>query len=221
MVLLSEPLSQPVVLLTGFDPFAGDRRNASWAAASILHGRVINGHRVIARQLPTTFSGAAPALMEALDRFRPALVLCVGQAAGRAAIGVERVAVNWVDARIADNAGDQPADCAAIAGAPTAYFCTVPVKAIVAALCADAIPADVSMSAGTFVCNHVFFALMHRLATNPPQRGARGGFLHVPSLPEQGQPALALERTVAGLKLAITACLTQGDDIRRPGGTLH
>lgn len=216
MVLLCAPVSQPVVLLTGFDAFGGAVRNPSWEAVRPLHGRVIDGHRVVSQQLPTRFDRAVPALSAALDRHRPTLVLCVGQAGGRDGFAVERVAVNWIDAPIADNAGVRPGEGPVIVDAPVAYFSTLPVSETVAAVRAAGIPVAVSMSAGTFVCNQVFFWLMHRLACDPPRCGTRGGFIHVPWMPGQGTPALALEDMVRGLREIVAAVLRDDTATRQP-----
>jgi pyroglutamyl-peptidase len=150
------------------------------------------------------------------------LVIALGQAAGRCDLSFERVAINLDDARIPDNAGVQPIDRCVIDGAPSAHFSTLPLKAVVAALREQGIPASLSMSAGSFVCNHLFFGLMHRLATRP---GARGGFVHLPLLPEQaarhpGQPSLPLATMVEGLRLAITVALSTHEDLHVAGGEI-
>src|SRR5207248_574545 len=134
------------------------------------------------------------------------LVLCVGQAGGRAAISLERVAINVNDARIPDNAGGQPIDTPVIEGAPAAYFTRLPIKAMLAALADAGIPAEVSQTAGTFVCNNVFYGLMHELA-RPEFAGTRGGFVHVPWLPGQGEPSMPLDTIVHGLDVAIGCAL--------------
>jgi len=153
------------VLLTGFDAFGGQAVNPSWLAVQALHGRRIAGHRVVAAQLPTAF-GTAPQQLQALMQVhRPALVICVGQAGGRSALSLERVAINLIDARIADNTMAQPVDEPVVAGAPAAYFSTLPLKAMLAALQREGLAAEVSQTAGTFVCNQVFYALMHQLAS--------------------------------------------------------
>jgi pyroglutamyl-peptidase len=199
----------PRCLVTGFEAFDGDTLNPSWLIAQALHGQVLQGVQVHAEQLPCAFAPAGAALHAALRRHRPTLVLALGQA-GRSAIGMERVAVNVVDARIADNAGAQPIDEPVLAGAPAAYFSTLPIKRIVATLRAQGIPASVSQTAGTFVCNHLFFHLMHRIATAHP--AVTGGFIHLPMLPRQaaGQaamPSMALETMVAGIRTAIAVSL--------------
>ena len=209
------------VLLTGFDPFGGDPINPSWRIAQALHGRLLDGHRVVAEQLPTVFGSALVALDAALARHRPTLVICLGLVATRAAISLERVAINVDDARIADNAGAQPIDSPVIAGAPAAYFSTLPIKAMQQAISWAGVPAEVSQTAGTFVCNHVFYGLMHRLATARGLKRTRGGFIHVPMLPEQGAPSLPLADMVEGLRAGIRTALATTGDVRSGGGAIH
>ena len=179
-------------LVTGFDAFGGDAINPSYEAVQRLPSR-IGRLDVVTAQLPTAFARAARRLRALIAREQPAVVLCVGLAAERAAISVERVAVNLCHARIADNDGRKPVDKAVIANGPAAYFSTLPVAAVVKALERAGLRAESSMSAGTFVCNHVFYSLMHDVAR---QRGAhriqRAGFVHVPALPPTNtQRALA------------------------------
>lgn len=210
----------PVVLLTGFDPFGGEAVNPSWLAAQALQGRRIAGHRVVAARLPVVFGESLAVLHRLLAAHRPALVVCAGQAGGRAALSLERVAINVDDARIPDNANCQPVDEPVVAQGPAAYFSTLPVKAMRQALRQGGIAAEVSQTAGTFVCNHVFYGLMHALATRRGFRRTRGGFIHVPWLPGQGEPSMALDEMVRGLRLAIRSALTHATDIREGAGAL-
>ncbi len=196
------------VLLTGFDPFNGAVVNPSWQAVQALHNRQIQGRRIVAAQLPTVFGASLRTLETWLDQLRPELVICVGQAGGRDALSLERVAINVNDAPIPDNAGSQPVDTPVAPGAPAAYFSTLPIKAALAALQAEGLRAEVSQTAGTFVCNHVFYGLMHRLASHPGLRQTRGGFVHVPWLPEQGNPAMAMEDVVRGLRIIVRTALS-------------
>ncbi|HWS04676.1 MAG TPA: pyroglutamyl-peptidase I [Burkholderiaceae bacterium] len=212
--------ARPCVLLTGFDAFGGQDLNPSWLAVQALHGRQIAGHRVVAAQLPTAFAGAPARLLALIGTHRPVLVICVGQAGGRSALSLERVAINLLDARIADNASAQPVDEPVVAGAPTAYFSTLPLKAMLAALQREGLAAEVSQTAGTFVCNQVFFALMHALATRRGWRRTRGGFIHVPWLPAQGSPSMALPDIVRGLHLAVRVALTTPQDLRIAAGQI-
>lgn len=222
-----------IVLLTGFDPFGGETVNPSWEAVRRLQGDTIAGHRIETAMLPTAFVRGASALLDALDRYRPALTLCVGQAGGRSHLSLERVAINTIDARIADNDGARPIDIPCVAGAPAAYFASVPIKAMRAAVDAAQIPVEVSNTAGTFVCNHVFYVLMHALTAErdarrgpAPDRHPRGGFVHVPYLEEQarrhGSTAfMPIETMTAGLRIAIATALRTERDIPDGAGATH
>lgn len=230
---LDPPLSRhpglPCVLLTGFAPF-GDARytlpavNPSWLSVEALHGQQIAGHQIIAAQLPCEFADSGPELQRLLQVHKPALVICVGQAGGRNAMSLERVAINVIDARIADNAGLRPVDMPVVAGGPAAYFSTLPIKAMLQALQAAGVAAEVSQTAGTFVCNQVFYALMHTLAgrcgAQHGMPGTRGGFIHVPYLPGQGSPSMPLEDLVRGLRLAVATAISTPQDIACAAGAV-
>jgi pyroglutamyl-peptidase len=206
-------------LVTGFDPFGGSDVNPSWQAVQALDGREIAGQRVIGGELPTVFGAAVRRLEELMRQHRPRLVLCIGQAGGRGAISLERVAINVDDARIPDNAGARPIDVPIVADGPAAYFTTLPIKAMLQSLLDAGLRAEVSQTAGTFVCNHTFYGLMHLLA-QPEWQGVRGGLVHVPWLPEQGQPSMRLDEIVRGLELGIACALATHHDIRREAGAL-
>lgn len=210
----------PLVLVTGFEPFGGSADNPSWLAARALDGREIQGHRIVGASLPTVFDEAIAKLRELLLAHRPALVVCTGQAGGRVAMSLERVAINVNDARIPDNAGAQPVDTPVVEDAPAAYFTTLPIKAMLGALLDAGIAAEVSQTAGTFVCNHVFYGLMHEMATQPGLARTRGGFIHVPWLPEQGHPSMPLDKIVMGLQVAIACAIGTRQDVRRQAGAL-
>jgi len=218
--LTTASADRPVVLVTGFDPFGGDALNPSWLLAERLHRRRVSGHVVQAAQLPTRFADSLPRLYALLAQWRPALVVCLGLAASRAALSIERVAINVQDARIPDNAGAQPVDEPVVAGAPAAYFSTLPIKAMRRAMLAAGVPAEVSQTAGTFVCNHVFHVLMHQLATGAAPL-ARGGFVHVPWLPEQGTPGMQLRDMVRGIHAMLWAAVLHRQDIAAGAGALH
>jgi pyroglutamyl-peptidase len=212
----------PTVLLTGFAAFGGETLNPSWLAVRALHGRRVAGHRIVARQLPVEFGTSLQALRRAIRETKPSLVLCVGQAGGRAAISLERVAINVDDARIPDNAGVQPIDAAIVSNGPAAYFTGLPVKAMLAALREAGIPAEVSQTAGTYVCNHVFYGLMHALRN----RRIRGGFVHIPYSPEQarqhpGAPGLAVDTVCQGLRIALRTAIETGADHKLAAGAEH
>ncbi len=209
------------VLVAGFDPFGGEDVNPSWEICGRLPAAI--GHaRIDTVRVPTEFRRAIEVAAEAIERIEPSVVILLGQAGGRACLSVERVAINVDDARIADNAGWQPVDEPVAPAGPAAYFATVPVKAMVAAIREAGVPAEVSNSAGTYVCNHLLYGVLHYLAASG--NGARAGFIHVPWLESQavgkpGEPAMALATMVRGVECAIEACLQQGQGVRLPGGT--
>ncbi|MEO8778187.1 MAG: pyroglutamyl-peptidase I [Rhodanobacter sp.] len=212
----------PRMLLTGFDPFGGETINPSWEAVRSLHGRHVNGHLVVARQLPTEFAASLRQLKAAMRELKPAIVLGVGQAGGRAQLSLERVAINLQDARMPDNAGAQPIDEPVIAGAPAACFSTLPLKAMLAALHEAGIPAAISHSAGTYVCNHIAYAMLH-LASK--RGGVRAGFIHIPYLPAQAArlrdvPSMAQADVERGLLIALRVAATVTVDRKLAGGSL-
>lgn len=212
----------PRILLTGFDPFGGETVNPSWEAVSALHGRRVGGHRIVALQLPTEFAASLRALRRALREERPAIALGVGQAGGRSRLSLERVAINVNDARIPDNAGAQPVDEPVVAGGPAAYFSTLPIKAMLAALREEGLPAEISNTAGTYVCNHIAYAMAHYTAR---QRGVRTGFLHIPFLPDQAvshahAPSMSLEDVRRGLLVALRTAAHVRMDARLAAGTI-
>lgn len=192
--------------------------NSSAEVSRHLHGRRIDGHEVFGTQLPCCFGVAITELRSLMRSLKPVLVICVGQAEGRTEITPERIAINIDDARIPDNAGRQPLDVPIVTRGPAAYWSTLPIKAIITALRLRGIPASVSQSAGTFVCNHVFYGLMHALRTRP---GVRGGFVHVPLLPEQareGQRSLSLAVMTDAIAETIAVSLRTRRDLRAGGG---
>ena len=213
-------LAKPCVLLTGFDAFGGASINPSWLAVQALNGEECNGHKLVAAQLPTTFEGSSQALAKLLKLHRPILVICVGQAGGRSALSIERIAININDARIADNAGERPLDMPVVPGGPAAYFSTLPIKAMLHALQQADVAAEVSQTAGTFVCNHVFYGLMHALASQRGFKQTRGGFIHVPYVPDQGTPNMPLSEMVQGLRMAVVCALNTTIDIAQSAGAI-
>lgn len=213
------------VLITGFAPFDGQRVNPSWQAARLVAAEPPAGLTVTAAELPCVFGESVDALRAAVHAAQPELILCLGQAGGRPGVTVERVAVNIDDARIADNAGRRPIDEPVVPGGPAAYFSSLPVKACVAAVREAGVPAAVSHTAGTFVCNHVAYGLGHLLATELPH--ARGGFVHVPWAPEQvpdgTAPALEPATVARGLRalLRAAAATPMGQDLKVTEGAIH
>jgi len=211
------------VLITGFEPFGGETVNPSWEVVKLLDGMIIDDCRVVARQLPCVFGESLEVLNAAIDALQPSVVLAIGQAGGRVDVTVERVAINVDDARIPDNRGQQPVDVAIVPGGPAAWFSTLPIKAMVAALREAGIPASVSQTAGTFVCNHVMYGVLHKLADRPE---VKGGFIHIPYLPEQaaahpGAPSMATQTLKQALEIAIAVSLRQAHDIKVVGGATH
>ena len=192
------------ILATGFTPFGGEQINPSWEAVKRLPERV--GEAVLLkREIPTEFDAACAALREAMDALRPDAVLAVGQYGGASCIRVERVAVNLRDARIADNAGRQPTDEPVVTGGPDAYFATIPTRRIVDALRERDIPARLSYSAGTFVCNDLLYCALHESAQGYP--AMRCGFIHVPYLPEQTRDGSAPSMSLALMVEALTSAV--------------
>ncbi len=198
------------VLVTGFDPFGGEKVNPAWEVARALPARV-GGAEVVRVQVPTSYRRGPAAVAEAVRAEAPDLVLCLGQAGGRTAVTPEFVGINWRRAAAPDNDGDQPAGERILPEGPDAYFSTLPVQAMADAMCAAGVPASVSYTAGTFVCNDVLYELLHLLAAEFP--GARGGFTHVPFLPEQAAQkggrvaSVPLELAVRGVTVALEAAL--------------
>ena len=191
------------LLITGFEPFGGEETNPSWEAVSRLP-ETIGGFTLVKRRLPVVFGKAADLLkQETAD-----VILCVGQAGGRSAVTPEFVGINLRHATLPDNEGNQPKDQPILAAGDCAYFSTLPVRAMAEAIAAEGIPATVSYSAGTYVCNDVLYSLLaHSQGTD-----TRVGFIHVPYCTEQNKtPALAMEQIVKALTVAVETIEKQGD----------
>ncbi|MFZ6691274.1 pyroglutamyl-peptidase I [Undibacterium sp. SXout20W] len=212
------------ILLTGFSPFAAETTNPSWDAVVALDGAIVDGAIIVSLQLPCEFDRSLQVLEQAIQQHQPELVLSLGQAGGRVDVTVERVAINVNDARIPDNAGQQPIDTAVIEHGPVGYFSSLPIKAIVEALHEQGIPASVSHTAGTYVCNHVFYGLMHLLPQYPTVK--RAGFVHVPYAPKQaaahpGMASMAVTTMTKAIRLIIETSLHTAHDIHVSGGITH
>jgi pyroglutamyl-peptidase len=209
-------------LVTGFDAFGGDEVNPSSLAVGRLKKR-LGKVAVQAAELPTSFARSTEALRAAIAKAKPDIVLCVGQAGGRSELCLERVAINVQDARIRDNDGKQPIDKPVVAGGPSAHFTTLPIKACVAAMRQAGLPAAVSNTAGTFVCNHIFYALMDMAAAHPSP--LRGGFLHIPYVPEQaarlgGAPSMSVDDIVRGIEIILETSASRLADLRTAEGRI-
>jgi pyroglutamyl-peptidase len=212
----------PRILLTGFTPFDDQQINPSWEAVRVLDGKHIGSHLVVSRLLPTAFADSQRELDSMVREIEPSILFGVGQAGGRSRLSIERVAINVQDARIADNTGAQPIDEAVVADGPAAYFSTLPVKAMLKALLDAGLPAEVSNTAGTFVCNHVAYLMLHIAAGHS---GMRAGFIHIPYLPEQAAhvpnaPSMSKDDMVKGLSIALEVAVTRKADERFGAGTL-
>ena len=194
------------ILVTGFEPFGGEKTNPSWEVASTLPA-TIAGHAVVCERIPVSFGRGPAAVLAAIRREDPSIVLCLGQAGGRAKVTPEFVGINYADARIPDNDGGQPRGARLLEDAPDAYFSTLPVHAMARAMVDAGVPAAVSYTAGTYVCNAVLFSALHALAKSRPT--VRAGFVHVPYSPEQvcRLPEATPSMPVALMRKAITSAL--------------
>lgn len=213
------------ILVTGFDPFGGESVNPAYEAVKLLPD-TIAGAEIIKLEIPTVFSKSGPAVEAGIQAHHPDAVLNVGQAGGRACVTVERVGINLAEARIPDNAGEQPMDEPLQPDGPSAYFATLPVKAMVKNVRDHGIPCHISYTAGTYVCNCVMYNVLHLTATKYPN--IRAGFIHVPFSTEQAvnkpvtMASASLETIAKALEYAIEAIVTsKGDDVKEAMGTTH
>jgi pyroglutamyl-peptidase I len=188
------------LLITGFQPFDGESVNPALEVAKGLQGKTINGYEVIAREIPVVRFEALKAVQAAIEELQPNAVITIGQAGGRPDITVERVGINIDDFRIPDNKGNQPIDDPVVTGGPVAYWATLPIKKMVANVKAQGIPASVSNSAGTYVCNHLLYGLLHYLTTQG-KTAIPAGFIHIPYLPEQMAVRSGKDAQVATMSL--------------------
>lgn len=188
------------LLITGFDPFGGENINPSWEAVKLLP-EAIGEYEVHKMEIPTIFGLAAKTVLAKAAEVRPDVILCVGQAGGRSGVTPERIGINIRNARIPDNAGNQPVEEIIVPGGPDGLFSTVPTAKMAQAIQDAGLPGAVSNSAGTFVCNDTLYLLLHHYAGT----AVRVGFIHVPYLPQQGTPNMPLERIVQALTAAIAA----------------
>lgn len=209
------------VLLSGFEPFGGEKVNPSLELVRRLQDERWEGVEVHCVQLPVVFGEAIAKMNEAIAALNPDVVIGIGQAGGRTALSIERVAVNVDDASIPDNAGNQPIDRAIRPDGPAAYFSTLPIKTMMRAAQEAGVPAAISNTAGTYVCNHLMYGILHALQGSE----AIGGFIHIPYQTEQvvqkpGQPGMALETMVKGLKAMVLAAAFSQTDEKIAAGAL-
>ncbi|MFC4892901.1 pyroglutamyl-peptidase I [Pseudofrancisella aestuarii] len=208
------------VLITGFAPFGGEATNPSFEAVKALPDN-IDGAQIIKKELPVSFEESIAKLKEYIKEYNPDLIICVGQAGGRYNISVERVAINIDDARIPDNDGNKPIDTKIFANGENAYFSKLPIKAIAQNINKSGVPAEVSNTAGTYVCNHIMYALLYELNKNYPNKS--GGFIHVPYSTEQAvdkvnTPSMSIEDMTKALAVAIKTSISTGMDIKVTAG---
>ena len=212
------------ILVTGFDPFGGEKVNPALEAVKSLPSE-IHGAEVHWVAIPTVFYQSAEVLEAEIVRYQPDAVLCIGQAGGRASLTPERVAINQDDARIPDNQGNQPIDTPIRLDGQAAYFSTLPIKAMVQAIKEEGLPATVSNTAGTFVCNHLMYQSLYLADKKFPNM--RAGFMHIPYMTEQvvnrpNTASMNLTDIVRGIEAAIGAIVDYKDkDIKLVGGTTH
>lgn len=212
------------ILVTGFDPFGGEKVNPAYEAVKLLPDNIA-GAEIIKLEVPTVFAKSSAVMEEKIKEVNPDIVLCVGQAGGRSHMTVEKVAVNLIDARIPDNEGNQEFDLTIKEDGETAYFATIPVKAMIEKMNENKVPTLISYSAGTFVCNDIMYNLLYLIDKKYPN--IKGGFIHVPFDTAQtvgkplGTASMPISKISEGLEYAIEAIVENDEDISAVGGTTH
>ena len=210
------------ILVTGFDPFGGEKVNPSIEAVKLLPNK-IEGAEIIKLEIPTVVYKSLEVIKNAIEKYQPDVILSVGQAGGRASIAVERIGINITDCRIKDNEGNQLIDEPVYKDGPAAYFSSLPIKAMVQSIQKEKIPASISDSAGTFICNHVLYGVGYMVEHFYPKK--KFGFIHIPYLPQQvfnksKVPSMSLDCAVKGLISAISAIVCNEKDIKKVGGSI-
>lgn len=210
------------VLITGFDPFGGEKINPALEAVKLLPENIC-GAEVIKLEIPTVFRKSLAKIEEAIEKHSPDIVISVGQAGGRFGVTPERVAINIDDARIEDNEGNQPLDVSIYEDGAPAYFTNLPIKAMVNEIKEGGLPASVSNTAGTFVCNHVMYGLLYLV--DKKYSNMKAGFIHVPYIPSQvidkpEKPSMSIIDISRALELSIKAAVENENDIKAVGGTI-
>ena len=210
------------ILVTGFDPFGGEPINPAIESVKKLPDNIV-GAQIIKLEIPTVKGKSIKKIEKAIEEHNPDVILSIGQAGGRFDISVERVGINLDDFRIPDNEGNQTIDEPIFPDGKNAYFVALPVKAMVKNIQKNKIPASVSYTAGTFICNHVFYGTLYLI--NKKYKDKKSGFIHIPFLPEQvinkkNTPSMELNTIVKGLIAAIEAIVKNDKDIKETGGTI-
>ncbi len=211
------------ILVTGFDPFGGEKINPAIESVKCLPEQIMDAE-IIKLEIPTVCHKSLKVIDEAIALHNPDVILSIGQAGGRVDLSVERIGINIDDCRIPDNEGNQIIDEPVYKDGPAAYFVNIPIKAMVAHMLANKVPASISNTAGTFVCNHVTYGVRHLIETKYPNK--KSGFIHIPFLPEQvidkrNMPSMNLDMITRGLIHAIEAIIQNDKDIKIEGGSTH
>lgn len=212
------------ILITGFDPFGGESVNPAFEAVKLV-ADFIGDAEIIKLEIPTVFRKSAEVLKSAIEKHNPYAVLCIGQAGGRFDITVEKVAINLMDGRIPDNEAFQPIDEVIQKDGETAYFATVPVKSMTAAIREAGIPASVSYTAGTYVCNYIMYELLYMVSKSNAK--IKGGFIHVPYATGQAvtkpanTPTMSLENIAKAIEASVSAVIKNETDIKTAEGNTH
>jgi len=211
------------ILLLGFEPFDQEIINPALEAVKLLDGKKLNGGEIVTSSLPVVHQKSIDTAIKAIELHKPDITMIIGQAGGNSGIAIERVAINIDDYRIKDNEGNQVIDEPIVLDGPVAYFATLPLKAMVKELRKHEIPATVSNSAGTFVCNHIFYGVQHYIQHN--NLDIKSGFIHVPFLPEQvtnkATPSMSLEVIAKSLSIASQVAIDVNEDIKMQDGTIY
>ncbi|MCR1950479.1 pyroglutamyl-peptidase I [Clostridium sp. DSM 100503] len=210
------------ILITGFDPFGGENINPALEAVKKLPDTILD-NEIIKLEIPTVFRKSLETIEENIIKHNPDVVISVGQAGGRFGVTPERVAINIDDARIKDNEDNQPIDISIFEDGEAAYFSNLPIKSMVKEMVDNGIPASVSNTAGTFVCNHVMYGILYLIDKKYPN--IRGGFIHVPYIPAQvttkpNMPSMSIEDISKGLEFSIKAIIENSSDIKTVGGAI-
>lgn len=212
------------ILVTGFDPFGGEKVNPAFEAVKLLPDKIA-GSDIIKLEIPTVFTRSATVTEEAIQKYQPDVVLSIGQAGGRSNISVEKVAINLAEARIPDNDGEQPFDQKLKEDGESAYFATIPVKAMVQNIRDHGIPSNISYTAGTYVCNSIMYNVLYYVTKNHPH--IKAGFIHVPFATEQvidkpdGTPSMPIETISKAIGYAIEAIVKNEEDHKVSMGTIQ